>query len=140
MLRNHDWEYEIDIAGAFTRYRCWSCQASKYERPTGLVTYSTVTWPTEPNQPPVHQEDLTEEPCCSPAFDPHIPLEDLAKAGFVPVAMVSGPVPAELTHVATVRRIVKRAIELGLDAREADIIRLEEELRALRLGHRWPGT
>lgn len=136
MLRKHDWTYELDIAGAFTRYRCWSCQASKYEHPTGRVTYSTATFPPESGQEPIVHEYLTEEPCCSPAFDPAIPIEDLAKAGFVPIAMVSAPVPAELTHVTTVRRIAARLRAEGYES-AADRILVDEGSLAFKLATPW---
>jgi hypothetical protein len=105
MLRSHDWEYDLDLARAYTRYRCLSCQSSKYEHRDGRVTYETVTFPDDPTQPPLISKELAEEPCCFPPFDPHIPFEDLAKAGFVPVARGSKPQPVELLHEATVRRI-----------------------------------
>jgi hypothetical protein len=37
------------------------------------------------------QATLTEEPCCSPPFDPDISLEDLDKAGYMPKPKVAPP-------------------------------------------------
>ncbi len=133
MLRKHDWEYHMEL-GRYPVFYCRACSVHKKEHQSGTTTYDL------PGPDFTYEQRVTEEPCCWPAFDPHIPLEELAKAGFVPVAMTSGPVPADLTHAATVRRIVKHAIERGLAASEANIILLEEELLAACLGHRWPGT
>src|SRR5580692_1129113 len=107
-LRKHGWRYELNLALAYTRYYCRGCGVTKYEHRDGKVTYSL------PGPDFTYNErDVIEEPCCSPPFDPHVSLEDLAKAGFVPVALCSEPQPMELQHEPTVRRIAHALREQG---------------------------
>ena len=71
-LRKHDWEYDLDLAHCFTRYYCRQCSCYKIEHRDGTVKYARHD-----------DKDLSDEPCCSPPFDPDITPEELDRAGYM---------------------------------------------------------